>query len=263
MNAPTTCPFVVFFKRREPFKPPEFPRRQIVDFIRQGNFFHKEPKYQPVGTSPKMAEPQWFSLDIRIGPGKSPIHVHWSDWNHVSPHSIDPWKCLVRGMLVDAQIPNVEEAIEGIVDSTDCIWVLADPTALSDEFRSMLSGLRGYLAKTLGGVSFVPGEGVYRQDDRILMPLADTRLKSPTYCQTFGNPRAHYFDLAIAPDAKTIGTVGDPANKAMLWDAVTGEAKHTLVGHKRTTRGIAFSPDGSAVATGSEDKLVILLSAAV
>ncbi len=258
MNEPTTCQFVVFFKRPEPFKPPEFPRQRIVDFIRRGDFFRKEPRFQPARTSPRLAEPQWFSLDIRVGPGNSFIHVHWSDWNHVSPHFLDPWKHLVQGILVDAHSPNVDGVTQGILDSTDGIWVLADPAALTDEFRKMLGGLRNYLAKTLAGIVFVPGEGVYDQDARLLVPLLDARFKSSMHCQTFGNSRARYYELAISPDANIIGTGGDPANKAMLWDAATGEAKQTLVGHKRTTRAIAFSPDGSVVATGSEDKLVIL-----
>src|SRR5262249_13051499 len=163
--------------------------------------FRKEPKYQPAGKSPKIAESQWFALDIRLGPGES-FHIGWSDSNHVTPHSIDPWKHMAQGLLVDA----ADDVAKEIVDTTDCTWVLVDCNAQSDNARQMLNGLKEYLAKTLGGVIFIPGEGVYDQDARLLVPVQDTRLS--LHCQSFGNPRAHFHGLAISPNGKIIGTVG-------------------------------------------------------
>ncbi len=47
-----------------------------------------------------------------------------------------------------------------------------------------------------------------------------------------------------------------------VWDLATGEKLHTLQGHTTTIRGIAYSPDGRWLASGSEDRNVILWNAA-
>ncbi|MBK9182257.1 MAG: PD40 domain-containing protein [Ignavibacteria bacterium] len=41
---------------------------------------------------------------------------------------------------------------------------------------------------------------------------------------------------------------------ARIWDASTGTLIRTLTGHTSRVRGVAFSPDGSKIATASDDK---------
>jgi hypothetical protein len=41
---------------------------------------------------------------------------------------------------------------------------------------------------------------------------------------------------------------------ARLWDVATGKTVATLTGHKNSVTAVAFSPDGTRVLTGSEDK---------
>ena len=43
-----------------------------------------------------------------------------------------------------------------------------------------------------------------------------------------------------------------------LWDAVSGEHRHTLTGHMSYVRSVAFSPDGKTLASGSWDGTVLL-----
>ena len=67
--------------------------------------------------------------------------------------------------------------------------------------------------------------------------------------------------LAFSPDGKTIVT-GSYDHTAVLWDAQTGEKRHTLIGHTGYIFGVAFSPDGRQIATASGDHSAILWNAA-
>ena len=44
----------------------------------------------------------------------------------------------------------------------------------------------------------------------------------------------------------------------VLWDAASGQRMRTLEGHTEFVNSVAFSPDGSKLASGSSDGTVVL-----
>jgi WD40 repeat protein len=68
-------------------------------------------------------------------------------------------------------------------------------------------------------------------------------------------------DLALSPDGATIvvGTTGATTTDVLTLDARSGELRN-LAGHGAEVTGVAFSPDGALLATGSDDRSIILWS---
>jgi WD40 repeat protein len=58
--------------------------------------------------------------------------------------------------------------------------------------------------------------------------------------------------VAFSPDGTLIATASADGT-ARTWDAVTGLARATLIGHTRDVNAVGFSPDGTLIVTGSAD----------
>jgi WD40 repeat protein len=62
----------------------------------------------------------------------------------------------------------------------------------------------------------------------------------------------------FSPDGALIATAHrtfyPDQNVARTWDAATGQLRSTLKGHSDTVTGVAFSPDGALIVTGSADR---------
>jgi RNA polymerase sigma factor (sigma-70 family) len=63
--------------------------------------------------------------------------------------------------------------------------------------------------------------------------------------------------LLFSPDSTTMAA-GDMDHQVRLWDARTGELKHTLEGHSEFIIAVAFSLDGKTLASVSGDNTVML-----
>jgi len=63
--------------------------------------------------------------------------------------------------------------------------------------------------------------------------------------------------VAISDDAKLVATGGSQDDKIVkIWDAVSGDLLHNLIGHEWSIHSLAFSPDGGKLASGSGDYTV-------
>jgi hypothetical protein len=64
--------------------------------------------------------------------------------------------------------------------------------------------------------------------------------------------------IAFSPDSKTLAFVGPDKKSVRLWDVVTQRTVAVLPGHNLGVWGIAFSPDGRTLASGSQGEPVWL-----
>ena len=76
-----------------------------------------------------------------------------------------------------------------------------------------------------------------------------------------GQAKINWACCAFSPDSARIAT-GSAADycyefgQLRIWDALTGATLMTLKGHDHSVDGCAFSPDGTLIATASEDATV-------
>jgi len=65
--------------------------------------------------------------------------------------------------------------------------------------------------------------------------------------------------LSYSPDGgRLLTALGEPDNTLVLWDALSGKAIYSLVGHSADVLSAAFGPDGTIALSGGLDKRVIL-----
>lgn len=115
-----------------------------------------------------------------------------------------------------------EQSSSGVLfNSDDLIWALCDTNAFK-RFDKEGNAFESLILR--------PSKGFYSQPDA----------------------------WAIAPDGKILVTAHE--NTLRTWDAVTGELKLTFSTHTKNVRGLAFNQDGTILASGGDDKQIILWS---
>src|SRR5262249_1381326 len=95
-------------------------------------------------------------------------------------------------------------------------------------------------------VAFAPGGQTLACGGFDGLTLFDARAGRPNRWLGPGEVRA----LAFSPDGKLLAA-DQGGTGVVLWDARTGEQRHTLAGHGSFVSSVAFAPDGHTLATGS------------
>jgi WD40 repeat protein len=113
------------------------------------------------------------------------------------------------------------------------------------------------------GRSLVAGD--FRQPVRVWeMATGEEIFSLDTDAQTIVNA------VAVSPDGRIIAAGGDAswhesgqrsASIIQLWDLATGEKIHSFQGHESATYSLAFSPDGSRLASGLRNGTVLVWEA--
>jgi len=118
-----------------------------------------------------------------------------------------------------------------------------------------------HLAHTVVGHTDSINRVVYSRDGRLLLTASwDGSAKlwntdSHDVLATFHLP-PHCLDAAFSPDNRVLAVSSE--DNAVLYDVASKSCLYTLRGHQNTAARLAFSPDGSLLATGSHDRTIRL-----
>jgi WD40 repeat protein/transcriptional regulator with XRE-family HTH domain len=163
---------------------------------------------------------------------------------------------LLWDLVSDAPVQPLEghtQAVENLTFSPDGKWLV---TAGDDGALKIWDVSSGALLKNFSefgdvvlGVTFSPDGKQLAFTDGTLQMWKLSDQNGITYEELFNIPGAAP-DSFSADGSRLAGYVG---NDIKIWDAASGRELLTLTGHRNWIMGLAFSPDGSRLASTSKD----------
>jgi hypothetical protein len=150
----------VFCRSREPIT-----RREIVDFIRDGQYFEK-PRFEPPPEAAELEEEDWTPLKVYYEENRRPLIFARSAEDQLFRDEIEE----TIDDLDEAEPANMrQEIIQKLKMSRQTIAIEVFPADASDDCWEMLDNLEGYLARKCDGIIYAPGEGFYDQRLQLIL----------------------------------------------------------------------------------------------
>jgi WD40 repeat protein len=171
-------------------------------------------------------------------------------WNPATGEAV---RTIPAGIGVDALAYSPDgKLIAGAISDTVGLWDAGS--------GALLQSLTGHTGRVYS-VAFAPNgrylaTAAWDHTVRLWNPRSGGELRTLTV------PAADKISaVAFSPDSATIaaGSGGEDAKNTAnfrLWDVESGDLLHTVTGHKLMVRTLAWSPDGTRLATGAWDNLV-------
>jgi eukaryotic-like serine/threonine-protein kinase len=201
------------------------------------------------------------------------------DWQETFPSYLYSVSFAPGGKLVAAGCHERGDSVR--------VWEVGapgEPTVLrgnKEAFGLSHSDVRGVVAFAAGGKALVRvtsnGRGLGQETGSVRVWDVDLGRQSFTLRDTHPIPGGGLYALASAADgqlrvavargpSRFPGGIGPgpaaPAGEVKLWDGATGTVRAFAAGHKGSITALAFSPDGTLLATASEDQAIKLWSLA-
>ncbi len=177
----------------------------------------------------------------------------------------------ITGQLIRT-ITGISGDIDGVYFSKNLNTIVTSIYEESDEDGSFLwDGMTGEHIRDLS-YSGATGPVSYSPDGKI-MAIADGH---SSYVSLFDISKRHHLgelvghvslescgggtisDVRFSHNGQTIATASSVDATAIIWNPYTGERLKTLAGHTAGINSVAFSPDGTTLASGSSDGTILL-----
>jgi hypothetical protein len=134
------------------------PRYNIGQFILDGAYFDGQPEFMPALNEAESRLPNWEHFQIHYLPDHHPIVLMHNTDDGLFEAERDNLIDLISRLVAS---PIQHDLIDNLTTSTQVIVIELDRENLSDEAWEMLDALEAYIAETLAGLVYAPGDGFY------------------------------------------------------------------------------------------------------